>query len=506
MCTTEKILQPSSEGDHISDTTTTSSNSATTQHSSKKPQRTITYKELNSHKSVGDCWISIDGRVYDVSRFHKNHPGGSNVIMEYTGMEAGDVFHMFHAPVISHHLRRFLIGRLETEDGTDGGGEKICAPVIALPGKIKPPKVARHDAGESLECTREYRKLRKELWEEGAFVPSYPYFAFKLVLALSFLIVAVGLMALYPSSTVLKYVVAPALVALTMQQSALVAHDTLHNGVVLPRGKNWKRFLLGQLSGGVLMGVSPEMWLKEHNEHHAFTIRPGGDPQFDYLFLWLMSLAEIPYWKRHLPEKNEFLRAIARGFARVMVRVQHLTVVPLALVIGRYNFLAICWSYAVRHGHWADLISMSLHFAWYSMFVSAFYGSPTEKLLFVVINYALNGVLHIQLLLSHFCGPQFSSEEESALGVFQFQLLTTRNVKSCWWSHWFHGGLELQIEHHLFPMLPRHRLRSIRGRVRAICDKHGIDYVEVGFFEGVYDWLVKHPHEAAKAFAAAEFL
>jgi len=91
------------------------------------------------------------------------------------------------------------------------------------------------------------------------------------------------------------------------------------------------------------------------------------------------------------------------------------------------------------------------------------------------------GVLHVQLLLSHMMAPQFSEAEEAAMGVFKTQLLTSRNITSHWWSHWLHGGLERQIEHHLFPQLPRHRLSHVAPRVRALAEKHGIPYVELGF-------------------------
>ena len=47
---------------------------------------------------------------------------------------------------------------------------------------------------------------------------------------------------------------------------------------------------------------------------------------------------------------------------------------------------------------------------------------------------------------------------------------------------WFYIGLQFQIEHHLFPRLPRHNLREARELVRAVCAKHGIHYHEESFF------------------------
>ena len=48
----------------------------------------------------------------------------------------------------------------------------------------------------------------------------------------------------------------------------------------------------------------------------------------------------------------------------------------------------------------------------------------------------------------------------------------------------FHGGLQFQVEHHLFPRLPRHNLRKARELVRAFCKKHDVEYKELGFFDG----------------------
>lgn len=55
-------------------------------------------------------------------------------------------------------------------------------------------------------------------------------------------------------------------------------------------------------------------------------------------------------------------------------------------------------------------------------------------------------------------------------------MMATNNVSCPVWMDWFHGGLQYQIEHHLFPDLPRHQLRAASAYVRPMCAKLGIDY------------------------------
>jgi len=56
------------------------------------------------------------------------------------------------------------------------------------------------------------------------------------------------------------------------------------------------------------------------------------------------------------------------------------------------------------------------------------------------------------------------------------QLASTRNVAGGWFNDWFTGGLNRQIEHHLFPTLPRHNLHKAQKLVVALCSKHGLFY------------------------------
>ena len=99
--------------------------------------------------------------------------------------------------------------------------------------------------------------------------------------------------------------------------------------------------------------------------------------------------------------------------------------------------------------------------------------------------YLTIGILHIQLTISHLATDCFHREEEAKEQFFAFQCKTTRNIDTNYWDDWYHGGLQYQIEHHLFPQLPRHNLAKAKPFVLSLCKKHGIDYNSVPFSEGV---------------------
>ena len=67
----------------------------------------------------------------------------------------------------------------------------------------------------------------------------------------------------------------------------------------------------------------------------------------------------------------------------------------------------------------------------------------------------------------------------------------------------FHGGLQYQIEHHLFPRLPRANLRRVAPRVRALCQCHGIPYRQLGFLEATAE-IVGTLRRVAHAAAAMD--
>jgi fatty acid desaturase len=87
--------------------------------------------------------------------------------------------------------------------------------------------------------------------------------------------------------------------------------------------------------------------------------------------------------------------------------------------------------------------------------------------------------------------PTLTQAEE--LDFLRRQVLTSRNVRGSWLVDWLLGGLNYQIEHHLFPTMPRPNLRRAQPLIRAFCQQQGLPYAEASLV-GSYAEALRHLH------------
>lgn len=89
----------------------------------------IQYEEMQKHNTAKDCWMAIHGKVYDVTNFLDQHPGGAEVMMEVAGQDATDEFEdIGHSEgakkqlVEKCALKGVLVGAPEKKKRSSGGG------------------------------------------------------------------------------------------------------------------------------------------------------------------------------------------------------------------------------------------------------------------------------------------------------------------------------------------------------------------------------------------------
>jgi fatty acid desaturase len=71
------------------------------------------------------------------------------------------------------------------------------------------------------------------------------------------------------------------------------------------------------------------------------------------------------------------------------------------------------------------------------------------------------------------------------LSYLEQQVTTSRNIDNPRVLDFYYGGLNSQIEHHLFPRVPHHRYRAMRPVVRAFCKKHGLEYQQTSLYRAL---------------------
>ncbi|GAB3954523.1 hypothetical protein GCM10027614_61760 [Micromonospora vulcania] len=122
--------------------------------------------------------------------------------------------------------------------------------------------------------------------------------------------------------------------------------------------------------------------------------------------------------------------------------------------------------------------------------------SPGKALLFAVVHQGLWGLyMGCAFAPNHKGMPMPTAEDE--LDFLRKQVLTSRNVRGSRVVDTALGGLNYQIEHHLFPNMPRANLRRAQPIVRAYCVEQGISYAETGLIES-YRQALGHLHEVGR--------
>jgi fatty acid desaturase len=119
--------------------------------------------------------------------------------------------------------------------------------------------------------------------------------------------------------------------------------------------------------------------------------------------------------------------------------------------------------------------------------------SPQKAIVFAVVHHALFG-LHLGSVFAPNHKGMEMHEGDSGWGHLEKQVRTSRNVNGNPVTDWLMGGLNYQIEHHLFPSMPRANLRHAQGAVRAHCQRVGVPYLSTGIIDS-YAQGLRHMHE-----------
>jgi fatty acid desaturase len=271
-----------------------------------------------------------------------------------------------------------------------------------------------------------------------------------------------------------------ALLGIMFTQLGFIGHDAGHNQVFGTRRRNR---MLGLTVANALIGLSFGWWVPKHSAHHAHPNEMGRDPD--------MGEGAALAWSGAPGDGRGSLASwLARWqaplfFPFMLLRSSGMHVLGIKRLLGRRDRAS-----AVE----ASLIM--LHAALY-LTVVLWVLSPLKALAFVAVQQAVFSLyLGISFAPNHKGMPIM--ESATAAGFARRQVVTARNIRGDRFTTFMLGGLNYQIEHHLFESMPRPNLRRVQGLVRDFCVATDLGYREESFV-GSFRQIVHHLSDAGAA-------
>ncbi len=306
--------------------------------------------------------------------------------------------------------------------------------------------------------TRAYTDVAQVVRESGLLNRAQLFYGFvALALALAFGGAITGFILLGDSW--FQLLIAGAL-GILFTQVAFLAHEAAHRQILESGPANDR---LARILANGVVGMSYSWWSSKHTRHHGNPNRVGKDPDIE--------IDTISF----LDEDA----AKARGIQRFITQRQGWFFFPLLTLEGlNLHFISLRHLFGKEpvKGRAFELTLIAVRFALYL--------TPIFLLLPVGMAFAFVGV---QLaVFGVYMGASFAPNhkgmpviaKDAKLDFFSKQVRTSRNIGGGWWATWLMGGLNYQIEHHLFPNMPRPHLARAREIVMEHCRTLGVPYTE----------------------------
>jgi fatty acid desaturase len=271
-----------------------------------------------------------------------------------------------------------------------------------------------------------------------------------------------------------------AFLAFVFTQIAFVGHDAGHRQIAGSRRIN---DLFGVVHGNLLVGLSYGWWVTKHNRHHANPNHEGRDPDLGGGSVLALTTGHAEA-RRGVP-------------GRVLARAQAFLFFPLLLLEGLHLHVASVRALIggpPRRSRVVEAVLLGGHLVGYvtALFLML---SPLQAVAFILVHQCLFGLyMGCSFAPNHKGMPPLSEEDER--DYLRRQVLTSRNIRGGVLTDWTLGGLNYQVEHHLFPSMPRPSLHRAQGLVRDHCRLHGLPYVQSSLV-GSYAQVLRHLHTVA---------
>ncbi|KAK0411688.1 hypothetical protein QR680_005782 [Steinernema hermaphroditum] len=414
------------------------------------------------HIKVDGRWILIDEKIL------KAHPGGS-AITTYRNRDATTVFHTFH--IGSKEAYKMLADVKKEQKDLEQPDVKEEKDKV-IPGfddvNIGEYKMTEEQAEK---VTKNFSKLLMQVRREGLLEASHPFFLRKFLECSAMMAFAVFL------QTREYYVASALLMGLCWQQLGWMIHEYAHH-------QHFKNHFLNDLMsyvvGNLMQGFSSGGWKEQHNVHHAATNVVGRDGDLDLMPFWATVASDLKLtdtsWCIYLLQYQHIYWTLGLPFLRLSWLLQSIQFVFFSM---KDHF------YTVHHSRaWMEQLGLGLH--WFFVVLQLYYlPSFSLRVMYFLISQLFGGFLLAHVVTyNHYSTDKFLHNDKILENYAALQLYTTRNMRPGIFIDWLWGGLNYQIEHHLFPTMPRHNLNKVMPLVKEFCKENDLPYMVDDYFTG----------------------
>jgi fatty acid desaturase len=249
--------------------------------------------------------------------------------------------------------------------------------------------------------------------------------------------------------------------ALVFGQLALAAHDLAHRQVFSRRRPSEAG---GLLVANLLLGMSYGWWMNKHTRHHANPNHEEKDPDVS---------PDILVWSQRQASR-------ARGIPRFVGKHQAALFFPLLTLEGlnlSFNSFKALRGPSMKR----PVLEGTLLVAHFAVYFGGLFTvlSPGRAIAFIAVHQGLFGVYLGSVFAPNHKGMPMI-EEGTRLDFLRRQVLTSRNVRGGVFVDVLMGGLNYQIEHHLFPSMPTPALADAQVITERYCAELGVPYHQTG--------------------------
>lgn len=254
--------------------------------------------------------------------------------------------------------------------------------------------------------------------------------------------------------------------AIVFTQTAFLGHDAAHRQIFKSgRWNDWVSVVIGDL----FIGMSYGWWQNKHTRHHANPNRVGEDPDIE-----LPVIAFTP----------EQAAAHRNPVSRWLIAHQGWLFFPILLLEGVSLHLS-GFKRVLSRGRverrWAELGLLAIRFLLYLSVVFLVL-SPDKAAVFLAIQLGLFGFyMGMSFAPNHKGMPLLEAGRK--MEFLHHQAMMSRNIRGSRLIDVAMGGLNFQIEHHLFPSMARPHLRKSSAIISEFCRTHGVPYTEKRLWE-----------------------